>query len=163
TSRSYLQILWQNAFTLINVLLVGVCSVLIWMHRLDDAVLTGGLVGMNVLVGVVQEGRAKRHLDHIALLTRPTSTVVREGRERVGVPPGEDPLAARCRHRHPRAGVAGEPHRAVAGPLLRAPPHSARGTGANRRGARLPGAAGPDRPDHDYLCPGHGAHAQEGH
>ena len=64
TSRSYLQILWQNAFTFINVLLVGVCSVLIWMHRLDDAVLTGGLVAMNVIVGVVQEGRAKRHLDH---------------------------------------------------------------------------------------------------
>ena len=80
TSRSYLQILWQNAFTFINVLLVLVCSVLIWMGRLDDAVLTGGLVGLNVLVGVVQEGRAKRHLDHIALLTRPTATVVREGR-----------------------------------------------------------------------------------
>jgi cation-transporting P-type ATPase E len=58
------------------------------MGRLDDAVLTGGLVGMNVIVGVVQEGRAKRHLDHIALLTRPTATVVREGRERV-VDPSE--------------------------------------------------------------------------
>jgi cation-transporting P-type ATPase E len=70
------------------VLLVGVCSLLIWMRRLDDAVLTGGLVAMNVIVGMVQEGRAKRHLDHIALLTRPTATVVREGRERV-VDPGE--------------------------------------------------------------------------
>ncbi|HKC74045.1 MAG TPA: HAD-IC family P-type ATPase, partial [Chloroflexota bacterium] len=88
TSRSYLQILWQNAFTFINVLLVAVCSVLIWMRRLDDAVLTGGLVAMNVIVGLVQEGRAKRHLDHIALLTRPTAAVVREGRERV-VDPGE--------------------------------------------------------------------------
>src|SRR5437899_1834436 len=83
TVRSYLLILWQNAFTFINVLLFAVCSVLIWMGRLDDAVLTAGLVLMNVVVGVAQGWRARHRLAQIALLSRPTATVVRDGRERV--------------------------------------------------------------------------------
>ena len=82
TGRSYALILWQNAFTFINMLLFAVCSVLIWLGRLDDAVLTAGLVLMNVVVGVAQGWRAKHTLDHIALLTRPTATVRRGGRER---------------------------------------------------------------------------------
>lgn len=82
TGRSYLLILWHNAFTFINVLLFVVCSVLIWMGRLDDAVLTAGLVLLNVVVGVAQGWRAKHTLDHIALLTRPTATVVRAGQQR---------------------------------------------------------------------------------
>jgi cation-transporting ATPase E len=83
TGRSYLRILWQNAFTFINVLLFAVCSVLIWMGRLDDAVLTAGLVLMNVVVGVAQGWRAKHKPTRIALLTRPAATVVRDGQERV--------------------------------------------------------------------------------
>ena len=53
------------------------------MGRTGDAAMTAGLVLLNVAVGVVQEGRAKRTLDRIAVLTRPTATVVREGQERV--------------------------------------------------------------------------------
>jgi cation-transporting ATPase E len=82
TGRSYLRILWQNASTFINVLLFAMCSVLIWMGRLDDAVLTASLVLMNVVVGVTRGCRAKRMLAQIALLTRPTATVVRDGQER---------------------------------------------------------------------------------
>jgi len=37
---------------------------------------------INVMVAVVQEVRAKKKLDHIALLTRPKATVIREGAER---------------------------------------------------------------------------------
>jgi len=43
---------------------------------------TAGLVLMNVTVAVVQEGRAKRTLDRITLLSRPQATVVREGQQR---------------------------------------------------------------------------------
>ena len=82
TSRSYVDILRQNAFTFINTVLFAIGLVLILMGRTGDAVVTAGLVLLNVIVGVWQEGRAKRKLDQIALLTRPRATVIREGRER---------------------------------------------------------------------------------
>ncbi len=88
TSRSYVQILRQNAFTFINTVLFAIGIVLILMGRIGDAVVTAGLVLLNVVVGLVQEGRAKRTLDRIALLTRPQATVIREGRERT-VDPNE--------------------------------------------------------------------------
>jgi cation-transporting ATPase E len=83
TSRSYFQILRQNAFTFINSVLFTIGIVLILMGRAGDALVTAGLVLMNVVVGVVQEGRAKRVLDRIAFLTRPKATVIREGTERI--------------------------------------------------------------------------------
>ncbi len=88
TSRSYLQILRKNAFTFINSVLFGIGVLLILMGQLGDAVVTAGLVLMNVIVGVYQEGRAKRKLDQIALLTRPRATVLRDGQER-SVDPSE--------------------------------------------------------------------------
>ena len=88
TSRSYVQILRQNAFTFINVVLFTIGAVLILMGRTGDALVTAGLVLMNVVFGVAQEGRAKRTLDQLALLTRPQATVIREGQEQT-VDPSE--------------------------------------------------------------------------
>jgi cation-transporting ATPase E len=82
TSRTYLQILRQNAFTFINSVLFGICFLLALLGQVSDALLTASLVLVNVLVGVFQEARAKRQLDHIALLNRPQAAVVREGVER---------------------------------------------------------------------------------
>ncbi len=98
TGRTYLQILRQNALTFINSVLFAISVILILMGQLDDAVVTAGLVVLNVIVGIVQEGRAKHKLTQIALLTRPKATVVREGQER-SIPPSEivlgDVLVAR--------------------------------------------------------------------
>jgi len=88
TSRTYLQILCKNAFTFINTVLFAIGVVLILMGQLGDALVTAGLVLLNVIVGVFQEGRAKRKLEQIALLTRPKATVVRSGVEK-SVDPGE--------------------------------------------------------------------------
>ncbi|MBU1747140.1 MAG: HAD-IC family P-type ATPase, partial [Chloroflexi bacterium] len=82
TSRTYAQILRQHAFTFINVVLFAIGIVLVLMGRWSDAVVTAGLVLLYVVVAVVQEARAKRQLDRIALLTRPRAAVVREGQER---------------------------------------------------------------------------------
>ena len=81
TSRSYFQIVRENAFTFINNILFSIGFVLVAMGRVSDAVVTAGLVLINVIVGVVQEARAKRKLDQIALLSRPRATVVRDGHE----------------------------------------------------------------------------------
>lgn len=82
TSRSYLQIFRQNALTFINSTLFGIGIVLILLGQVGDALVTAGLVLLNVAVSVVQEGRAKQKLDRIALLSRPKAVVIRDGRQR---------------------------------------------------------------------------------
>ena len=52
------------------------------MRHVGDALVTAGLVLLNVIVGVAQEARAKRTLEQIALLTRPRATVIRGGQEK---------------------------------------------------------------------------------
>jgi cation-transporting ATPase E len=88
TSRSYVDIIRQNVFTFVNMVLFGIGIVLIALGLYTDALLSVGIVVMNVVIGVIQEARAKRMLDQIALLTRPRATVIREGHERV-IDPGE--------------------------------------------------------------------------
>ena len=86
TSRTYPQILRENVFTFINnvIFLLGVMLVIV--GRPIDALVSLGVIGTNIVVSVAQEVRAKRTLDRIALLTRPTATLVREGTESA-VPP----------------------------------------------------------------------------
>ena len=82
TGRTYLQILRGNVLTFINGVLFGLGVALVLLGRWSDALVSVGVVAVNVLVSVVQEVRAKRMLDRIALLTRPTATVLRDGQER---------------------------------------------------------------------------------
>ena len=82
TSRTYRQILEQNVFTFINNVLFAIGAVMVALGLYSDAFVSVGVIMLNVVVGVVQEFRAKRKLDHIALLTRPRATVIREGQER---------------------------------------------------------------------------------
>ena len=81
TSRSYAQILKENVFTFINIVLFTLGALLVLLDRPSDAIVSVGVILANVIVSVVQEIRAKRMLDRIALLTRPTATVVRDSRE----------------------------------------------------------------------------------
>lgn len=81
TSRTYGQILRENVFTFINNVLFVLGGALVAFGRIADAVVAVGVILINVVVSVVQEIRAKRTLDNIALLTRPTATVVRDGAE----------------------------------------------------------------------------------
>ncbi len=98
TSRSYRDILRQNLFAFINIVLFSIGAVLILIGRIEDAVVSVLLILMNVIIGVYQEVRAKRQLDRIALLTRPKVTIVRDGQEKT-VDPSEivlgDVLVAR--------------------------------------------------------------------
>jgi cation-transporting ATPase E len=82
TSRSYMQIVRENVFSFINNVLFGLGIALIVLGQVSSALLSVGVVLLNVIVSVVQEIRAKRMLDHIALLTRPKATVLRDGQER---------------------------------------------------------------------------------
>ncbi len=88
TSRTYPQIVRENVFTFINNVIFVLGVLLILVGRPLDALVSIGVIGTNILVSVIQEVRAKRTLDRIALLTRPTATLVRGGAERA-VPPEE--------------------------------------------------------------------------
>jgi cation-transporting ATPase E len=81
TSRPYIEIVRENVFNFVNTVLFFLGIVLVVLGRPSDALVSVGIVLANSLVGVVQEVRAKRTLDRIALLRRPTATVLRGGRE----------------------------------------------------------------------------------
>ncbi|MGD0709402.1 MAG: HAD-IC family P-type ATPase [Anaerolineaceae bacterium] len=83
TSRTYGQILKENLFTFINTVLFGLGLALVLLGRPTDAFVSVAVIFANTIVSLVQEIRAKRMLDQIALLTRPTATVMRSGNEQV--------------------------------------------------------------------------------
>ena len=83
SGRTYLEILRDNAFNPVNILLVVIALVLVALGLYGDAAVTIVLVVVNVVVGVVQEARAKHTLDRLSILTRPTATILRGGTERV--------------------------------------------------------------------------------
>src|SRR5437764_5753630 len=82
TSRSYVQIVRENIFNPLNTLLYVLGITLILLGKVSDALISVGVVVLNVTVSVIQEVKAKRTLDQISLLTRPKTTVMREGQER---------------------------------------------------------------------------------
>ena len=81
TGRTYGQIIRENIFTFINIVIFVLALALVLVGRAGDALVSVGVISLNILVGVVQEIRAKRTLDRIALLTRPTATAIRNGQE----------------------------------------------------------------------------------
>ena len=81
TSRTYAQIIRENVFTFINNVLFLLGLALVAVGRPFDAVVSLAVISTNIVVSIYQESRAKRTLDHVALLTRPKARVVRDGAE----------------------------------------------------------------------------------
>ena len=86
--RTYHQIVFGNVFNFVNNVFYILCLLLVLLGRPFDAILPMAVVLANVAVSVFQEVRAKRKLDEIALLTRPTAKVIRGGQEQ-SIDPGE--------------------------------------------------------------------------
>jgi len=78
TSRSFGEILRANVFTRFNFILGTLLAAILVTGQLQDALFGIVLVG-NSLIGIVQEVRAKRTLDHLAVLNAPRARVIREG------------------------------------------------------------------------------------
>jgi cation-transporting ATPase E len=79
TSRRLADIVRANVLTRFNAILGALLAVILIVGPLQDA-LFGIVLVTNTLIGIVQELRAKRSLDHLALLTAPRARVVRSGR-----------------------------------------------------------------------------------
>src|SRR6478736_357701 len=78
TSRTVLAIVQANVFTLFNAV-VGGCFILLFVLGQWRDALFGLSAISNSLIGIVQEYRAKRSLDQLAILQVARNTVVRNG------------------------------------------------------------------------------------
>lgn len=81
TSRSLWQIFRANVFTLFNAIVGTSFLSLLLLGRWQDA-LFGLAAAGNAVIGVVQEFRAKRSLDRLAVLDAPRARVLRDGQVR---------------------------------------------------------------------------------
>jgi cation-transporting P-type ATPase E len=94
TSRSYWEIVRANVFTRFNAILGTMLAVVLVVGQIQDA-LFGLVIVANALIGIVQEIRAKRKLDSLAVLSAPQARVVRDGQtEEIAV--GDLVLDDRC-------------------------------------------------------------------
>ncbi len=82
TTRTYGAIVRENVFTFVNNILFLMGLALVIVGRPFDAFVSLAVISTNIVVGIYQEVRAKQTLDRIALLTRPTAKVVRDGEVR---------------------------------------------------------------------------------
>jgi cation-transporting ATPase E len=78
SSRSLWEILRSNVLTLFNAIVLGSFLVLLLLGQWKDA-LFGFAAISNSIIGVVQEYRAKRLLDRLAIVEAPRARVLREG------------------------------------------------------------------------------------
>jgi cation-transporting P-type ATPase E len=77
-SRTMGEILRANLLTRFNFILGALLVVILVVGSPQDA-LFGVVLVANALIGIVQEVRSKRTLDHLALMSAPRARVVREG------------------------------------------------------------------------------------
>lgn len=81
TSRRYADILRSNIFNPVNIVLYVIGAGLALVGDYKSAFATVVLIAFNGIVGIIQEVRAKKQLDHIALLARAKVSVIRDGTE----------------------------------------------------------------------------------
>ena len=77
-SLTYRTIVRRNLLTLFNLVLASCAVALIATGQLAD-LLFAGVIVVNSGIGIVQEIRAKRALDRLALLAAPRARVLRDG------------------------------------------------------------------------------------
>src|SRR3990172_4962508 len=78
-SRAAREIVRTNVLTRFNALLGSMLVVILIVGEIQDA-LFGLVLIANAGVGILQELRAKRTLDRLAVLTSPRARIVREGK-----------------------------------------------------------------------------------
>jgi len=84
----YRDILVRNTLTLFNALVVPAAVALFLLEDYRGAWAVSGMAVANTLIGLVQEIRAKRHLDRLAILSETKARVRRDGQD-VTIPAGD--------------------------------------------------------------------------
>ncbi len=68
--------------------LMGAAAVSVFLREVSDAVIIGVVIFVNALVGMIQEGKARKALDSLKKLTSPHAFVIRDG-EKQEIPAAE--------------------------------------------------------------------------
>lgn len=59
--------------------LLAAAGISIFLHEINDAIIIGVVVCVNGLVGMIQEGKARKALEALKKMTTPKATVIRDG------------------------------------------------------------------------------------
>ena len=81
-SRSYKDIIIKNVCTTFNLVLFFLGAVLLLLNEPINALAATAVIMMNIFIATIQEMKAKKRLDKIALLMRPKVTVIRDSEEK---------------------------------------------------------------------------------
>ncbi len=81
-SRSYTDIIVKNVCTTFNLILFVLGAILLIVGEPKNALAATAVIIMNIFIATIQEMKAKKRLDKIALLMRPKVTVIRDGEEK---------------------------------------------------------------------------------
>jgi cation-transporting ATPase E len=84
----YADILSRNFLTVFNLMVVPAAIALFYLSRPEAGIAVSGMAVVNTALGLVQEVRAKRHLDMLAILVETQARVLRDGRLQE-IPAGE--------------------------------------------------------------------------
>ncbi len=77
--KSYLRIFITNIFTFFNILCFAVCGALISVGAWSNLVFMGTILA-NMLIGIIQEIKAKITVEKISLVTAPVALALRDGK-----------------------------------------------------------------------------------
>ncbi len=80
-SKSYKSIIFGNVCTFFNLLCLLCAVALVFAHAPVSQFVFVAIFSINILIGIVQEVRAKKKIDKLAILSTPTATVVRDGKQ----------------------------------------------------------------------------------
>jgi cation-transporting ATPase E len=78
-AAEYLDIVRRNVLTLFNAMVLPAAVALFFLGDLKGGIAVSGFALTTTLLGLVQEVRAKRHLDRLTLLTEARARAVRDG------------------------------------------------------------------------------------
>src|SRR5262245_14367308 len=81
SAAEYRDIVFRNLFTVFNALVVPAAIALFALGKYQGAIAGSGMGIINTVLGLVQEIRAKRHLDQLTLLAESRIRVVRDGKD----------------------------------------------------------------------------------
>lgn len=79
-TRTYRQIILENTLTFFNFLNVALLVLLLFVRSYKNTTFMG-VIFFNTIIGIIQEVRAKKTLDKLAILTESKAIVLREGKK----------------------------------------------------------------------------------
>ena len=79
-TKSYKQIIYENIFTLFNILNLVLGILIIWTGRIKNATFLG-VAFCNTIISMVQEIRSKRAIDKLSVISSTKVNVIRDGKD----------------------------------------------------------------------------------